>query len=122
MKKINENFEILFLDSISDDYYNLWEPYSELKRFYKNFSEENFKIKFSKVIRNLYDLEMISFYKGNLFNREEKEIKLNLTKELLSKLLSDWKNNDEDEIRITTTKKADNYLQLQHKLKEIGNN
>ena len=110
MKLDNKKIQLFLIDSVSDDYYNLWEPYSELKGFLKIPTEENIKIIFCEAIKSLYLSKLINFYKGVSFSGEEKEVKLYLTENLLNDLLSDWSNNQKHEIRVTTTKKADDYL------------
>ena len=110
-----KNINYLLLDSISDDYYNVWEPYSEIKQYY-NGTKENFKDIFLRTLQKLYDLELISFYEGISFNGEEKPIELNIDENLLNELLQDWKDSSNTQIRITTSEKADDYLKLKYML------
>ncbi len=99
----------ILLDSICDDYYNLWEPYSEIKEFLE-VSDEKLKSDFFKIVKECYHLELISFYKGNSFSGEEKLIIVEISDRFLESLLGDWEDNKNVEIRVTTTIKGDNYF------------
>ena len=105
------------LDGISDDYYNFWEAYSDFKKSIIDLSELQKKREFLNLLKKLYELKLIAFYKGTTFTGEEKEIPLELTDFLCDKLINDWRYDDEYEIRLSTTEKADNFLKLKYELK-----
>ena len=113
MKVKIDNFQILILDSICDDYYNLWEPYSELKQLSKKvncYEDDAFKNIFKKALLNLYKNDLIIFFQGILFNGDEKKIDVHIDIDFLNKCLTDWKSNEKEEIRVTTSNKGDEFL------------
>ena len=116
MFNINDDIPKLILDSVCDDYYYLWEVYSELKQLFNieadNLKENNFKEKTFKAIKSLLDEELITFYSGENFVGEEEEIDIKFTFRLFEQMLNDWKSRENigHEIRLTTTKKGDIFL------------
>jgi hypothetical protein len=99
---------IIILDSVLDDYYLLWECFSEYKEIKQN--DINLIATFSQSLQEAYDLKYLNFYKGINFNGDEVElISFDLNDSLIEKLL-DWRYNSIIEIRIRTSKLGIDFL------------
>ncbi|MCH2197107.1 hypothetical protein [Kordia sp.] len=94
----------LILDSIIDDFYNLWEPYSELKEYFLDdvLTEEVFKKKFINNFIELLHDNLIDVYVGISFSGEEKKVQFP-HETFLDHLLEEWKSKGAKEIRFITS-------------------
>lgn len=104
----NKNNIIIILDSILDDYYLVWECYSEYSQIKKN--EEDLVVSFSKSLKEAFKLKYIDFFKGINFDGDESLItSLTLDDDLISQLL-DWQTESDIQIRIKTSKLGVEFL------------
>lgn len=95
---------VIILDSILDDYYYLWECYSEFSDFKLKLNQSTST--FSDALISAYELGFIGFYKGTDFTGEEVLItNFELTKPIIQELL-DWKGDKNFDIRLTTSLKG----------------
>lgn len=65
----NRNVIVLILDSVLDDYYLLWECYSEYTQIKQN--EKDLLTSFSQLLKETFELGYIDFYEGINFNGDE---------------------------------------------------
>jgi hypothetical protein len=106
----NKDNLIYILDSVLDDYYLLWECFSEYSQWKTN--ETNPLVSFSISLKEAQSLEFIHIYEGTSFKGEEILLpKFSLTDSVIEQLLN-WKDDRETEIRITTSKEGANFLTL----------
>ena len=103
----NKHDIVIILESIIDDYYFLWECYSEYKQFKQN--ENNPVIDFSQSFKEAVELKYLNFYEGTNFDGDEVLINLILDDFVIEELL-DWKNDSEREIRIKTSIQGISFL------------
>lgn len=108
MKYKIDRLKEFILDSLIDDYYNLWEPYSELKEYFVDepISEEIFKELFFRKIIELQNDKLIELYEGTFFTGEEVKIEVPIDNYLFYNLLNDWKDNKKGEIRLISSEKG----------------
>ncbi len=100
---------IIILDSILDDYYYLWECYSEYSHIRNLVKDPHYT--FSEALKIAYEKKYFDFFIGENFNGEEKIIpEFNLTNSTMKDLLN-YKHISEKEIRITTSKLGRDFLE-----------
>lgn len=98
----NEQDIILILDSILDDYYQLWECFEEYKQNIK--TENDYKARFLESLKEAYKNKYLDFFIGKNYNGDEELIpQFDLTNFALEELL-DYRNNLANEVRVTTSK------------------
>jgi hypothetical protein len=104
---------IIVLDSIQDDYYWLWECFSEYRQ--QQQGEKHLLQSFSKALKEAFHLNYFHFYEGLNFNGEETLITdIILDHELILELL-DGQNEATSRIRITTTQAGIEFLEQNRK-------
>ena len=99
---------IYILDSVLDDYYLLWECFSEYSQW--KIKETNPLLSFSLSLKEAHSLGFIHIYEGTSFNGEEILLPNFKLTDLVIKQLLDWKDDRETEIRITTSPKGADFL------------
>src|SRR5688572_24076451 len=100
----NKDNIIIILDSILDDYYFLWECYSEYKQVVQN--EKDSLADFSQSLKEAFELKYFYFYEGVNFDGDEILLTNFILNDLVIEKLLDWENNPEaeTEIRIKTSR------------------
>lgn len=94
---------ILILESILDDYYFLWECYSEYKQVKQ--IESDCLLNFSQSFMQAVELKYIDFYSGEKFNGDE--VKINVApNEILIEQLLNYNNIPKIEIRVTVSEQG----------------
>jgi len=100
---------IIILDSILDDYYYLWECFSEYSQI-KN-SEKDSHYTFSEALKIAYEKKYFDFFIGENFNGDEELItEFNLINSTIEDLLN-YEHTSTKEIRITTSKSGVDFLE-----------
>ncbi len=104
----DKNDIIILLDSIQDDYYWLWECFSEYKE--QKQKESNLLQSFAQALKEAFRLNYFHFYEGINFNGEETRIPdITLNDDLIRQLL-DWENETTSGIRVTATQAGIEFL------------
>ena len=85
-----DKFVILILESLYEDYYWLWETYSECSQYYNKEHNNDFRQEFKERISILIGKGYISVYEdeGDIYAGEEKQIEPEITDEFLEELLN----------------------------------
>lgn len=98
----------LILDSILDDYYFVWECFSEYSQMKQN--EKDPEVSFSQSLKEAFKLEYVDFYEGVNFDGDETLMTdFVLNDSVIEKLLN-WEDDSKVEIRIKTSKKGIAFL------------
>ena len=105
-----KNDIVFLLDSILDDYYYLWECFSEYQQNIK--LEEKSTLRFNEALMIAYENKYFNFFIGEEFNGEEKLIEdFELTNTAIEELL-DYNPATLKEIRITTSDLGIDFFKL----------
>ncbi|MGV3613142.1 MAG: hypothetical protein ACO1N0_19430 [Fluviicola sp.] len=99
---------IMVLDSILDDYYFVWECFSEYSQIKQN--EKDHAASFSQSLKEAFELEYVDFYEGVDFNGEEVLMTSFVLNDSVIEKLLNWEDDSKVEVRIKTSKKGIAFL------------